>query len=726
MSKAMLSAAGRAATGPVAVLSLLECAAVAAPLAAQRADTARADSARIILPAVTVSATRDERPAFLLPLASTRVATESNAGGGGAGLEQALAFVPGVLAQSRGGWTDLRITIRGFGARGAGDRSNAGTARGIRVLLDGVPETEPDGRTAFDNVDPDALASLEVVRSNASSLWGNAAGGVISLSTIPETPGRTTADLRLSVGGFGLRRASLRTAVPIADGVLAATLVGGSFDGWREHADARRLLLALSTSALLRGNTRLSATAIATDNAYRIPGPLTAAQADSAPHMANPVYAARDEHRHNRQARLSATLENEFEGDWRLSGSVFAMPKYLQRSERGTFRDFTRYHVGGNVVVHGERRLGEANELRFLAGADEACQDGSALFYSLEPDGTRGDTLRTNKREGANNAGVFAQGELDLGDRWIVIAGARWDAIRYTYTDFIQPQLDDARTFSGLVPKLGVTLRLAPRHTVYAGLGGGIEAPAANETDPAGTFGQDTVTGLNPLLEPIRSTTLEFGTKHVVSTGGGLLSAVRYDAALFLTDVRNDIVPYRGGRFYFTAGKTRRIGLEAGLTLFGPAGLTLEPVVSLIRARYVDYVVDSVHYGNPGAVADYGGNAAAGIPPATWAVGLSWEPRSARLALRINVHGVAAYWADDANTVRVPAYAIADLQAGTTDPLPLGEGIGLTVLVALNNAFDARHIGSAFINPDVVNGEPVAFEPGMPRQLVLSLGVTRR
>ena len=50
----------------------------------------------------------------------------------------------------------------------------------------------------------------------------------------------------------------------------------------------------------------------------------------------------------------------------------------------------------------------------------------------------------------------------------------------------------------------------------------------------------------------------------------------------------------------------------------------------------------------------------------------------------------------------------------------------LTVLVALNNVFDARYIGSAFINPDVVNGEPVAFEPGMPRQLVLTLGVTRR
>jgi len=699
---------------------------VTRPLAAQRPDTARADSARYTLPPVTVSATRDERPPFLLPLATTRITTDANSGGGGVGLEQALAFIPGVLAQSRGGWTDLRITIRGFGARGAGDRSNAGTTRGIRVLLDGVPETEPDGRTAFDNVDPDALASLEVVRSNASSLWGNAAGGVISLSTIPEVPGRATADLRLSAGGFGLRRASLRSAVPVGDGVLAGTLVAGSFDGWREHSAAERLLLSVSTSALLRGHTRLSATAIATDNAYDIPGPLTAAQADSAPQMANPVYAARDERRHNRQARLSATLENEFAGAWRLSGTLFAMPKYLQRSERGTYRDFTRYHVGGNLVLHGERRLGTANDLRILAGADEAYQDGSALFYSLEPDGSRGDTLRTNKREGANNAGLFVQGEVDLGERWVVVAGARWDAIRYTYTDFIRPQLDDARTFSGLVPKFGLTLRLAPQHTVYASLGGGIEAPAANETDPAGTFGQDTITGLNPLLDPIRSTTLELGTKHTVSTGSAAVPLVRYDAAVFLTDVRDDIVPYRGGRFYFTAGKTRRLGLEAGMTFFGPAGLSVEPVVTLIRARYVDYVVDSVHYGVPGATADYAGNAAPGIPPTAWAVGLAWHQVGGRLGARLNLHGISAYWADDANTVRVPAYAIADLQVGTSGPLPLGRGLGVTVMVAVNNTFDSRYIGSAFINPDVVNGEPVVYEPGMPRQLVISLGVTRR
>ena len=94
----------------------------------------------------------------------------------GYGLNEAISFVPGVLAQSRYGNQDVRITIRGFGARGAGDKSNTGTSRGIKFFVDGIPETEPDGRTSFDNIDLSLTNKIEVVRSNVSALWGNAAG----------------------------------------------------------------------------------------------------------------------------------------------------------------------------------------------------------------------------------------------------------------------------------------------------------------------------------------------------------------------------------------------------------------------------------------------------------------------------------------------------------------------------------------------------------------------
>ncbi len=87
----------------------------------------------------------------------------------GMSLEDALASVPGVFVQSRSGGQDVRVTIRGFGARGNGERSNTGTVRGIRVLTDGIPVTEPDGRTSLDLIDLGATDRIEVARSNASS-----------------------------------------------------------------------------------------------------------------------------------------------------------------------------------------------------------------------------------------------------------------------------------------------------------------------------------------------------------------------------------------------------------------------------------------------------------------------------------------------------------------------------------------------------------------------------
>jgi len=163
---------------------------VAAPAAlAQQPDTTTGE-ARWVLSPITVQAVRESRSLLEVPLAVTRLSAGDRFGTAGYGLDDALSLVPGVVAQSRYGGSDVRIVIRGFGARGAGDRSNAGTTRGIRVLLDGVPETEPDGRTSLDNVDLAAIASVEVIRSNASALWGNAAGGVVNLSTLDEAQPR--------------------------------------------------------------------------------------------------------------------------------------------------------------------------------------------------------------------------------------------------------------------------------------------------------------------------------------------------------------------------------------------------------------------------------------------------------------------------------------------------------------------------------------------------------
>ena len=704
--------------------ALLAVSAVRVPLAAQQQDTARADTARYTLPPITISATREARSLFDVPLAVTRVDSQARFGTAGYGLDDALGLVPGVIAQSRYGGSDVRLVIRGFGARGAGDRANAGTARGVRVLLDGVPETEPDGRTSFDNIDLAAVAGVEVVRSNASALWGNAAGGVVSLSTLPDVK-RGTLGVEAMAGAFGLQRYVVRGTAPLGTGTIGATVVHTDFDGWRAHSGARRSILNVAARTDRGGRTRLGIFAVATVNRFRIPGPLTRAQVDSAPSQANATYAQRDERRNNRLGRLAVSLEQQLGAASGVSALVFVGPKFLQRSERGTFRDFTRYHVGGSLVLRQGVRLGPRASGTLLAGVDEAYQDGAILFYSLTPRGARGDTVRADKREGANNAGAFAQGELALG-RASVTLGARYDAIAYYYDDFLDPAIDARKTFSRVTPKLGLTYRLGEAHAVYASLGGGVEAPAGNEVDPVGTFGLDTVTAINPLLEPIRSTTVEIGTKRAVAVRTGLVRALAYDLALYTTGVTNEIVPYRGGRFYFTAGKVRRSGAELGVTAHLAGDLTLHSAVTWSRNRYRAYVVDSVHYGRPGGLADYAGNRVVGVPDAFYAVSVVHAPPFARpVSVRLTLHGMSRYFADDANAVAVPGWAVAKLTLGLERPVEVGAGVAVRGFVTLDNVFDTRYIASAFLNPDVVAGVPVAFEPGLPRHLAVSIGISR-
>lgn len=701
-------------------LSLLLIPLAAAPLHAQEPDTAaRADT--VVLPEVTVTATRVPARILDVPQAVTVVGREALRDVVGNRVDQALRGVPGVLAQSRTGGGDVRIVIRGFGARGAGDRSNAGTTRGIRFLQDGVPETEPDGRTALDLIDLAAVEEMEVVRSNASALWGNAAGGVVSVSSIPSFD-RPFIQAQQQAGGFGLMRQVVRGGQRVGAARTYLSLTRTEQDGWRANSAGERTLVNAGLVAPIGGRTEVRLHAVAADNRYGIPGPLTRGALDDDPRQANATYAERRERRHNRVGRVSLHADHRAAGGLTLQGMVFAQPKHLIRSERGTYRDFDRDHVGGSLGGRWAHALapGVAGGLSF--GVDHARQSGAGIFWSLSDEGGQGDELRSHQEENTTNLGVYAQEQLSLGDRVELVLGARWDDITYDVVDVLEPRLSDRRGFTRLSPKLGIVWRMTDAHSLYANVGGGVEAPAGNETDPVSTFGQDTLYGLNPLLNPIRSTTYEVGAKALRARRDGMVRAFSYDLALYWTEVRDEIVPYRGGRFYFSAGAVRRRGAELGVRVVTAPGLELDAALTGNDHRYTRYAVDSVHYGRPGVVADFSGNRVVGVPNVHGTAALRWLPARRRVEMEVGVQWVDAFWADDANEVRVPSYALWSAELGLR-PVRIGRGLNLRGSLQVENLANREYVASAFLNPDVVAGEPVAFEPGLPRHLVLSLSL---
>jgi iron complex outermembrane receptor protein len=690
--------------------------------AAPRDTLDRLDTAVVHLPEVTVAATRAPARILDVPLAVTVVGREELRDAQGNRVDQALRTVPGVLAQSRTGGGDVRIVIRGFGARGAGDRSNAGTTRGIRILQDGVPETEPDGRTSLDLVDLGAVEELEVIRSSASALWGNAAGGVVSFSTVPafDAP---FVQAEQQTGGFGLLRHVVRGGQTFGAARTYLTLARTEQDGWRRNSAGQRTLLNAGLVAPVGGRTEVRLHAVAADNRFGIPGPLTQAALDDDPRQANAVYAQRRERRHNRLARGSVHVEHRAGERVTVQGMLFAQPKRLIRSERGTYREFDRHHAGGSLGARWEHAATPGLSASLSAGVDHARQGGPGVFYSLTDEGERGPEVRNNRNEGSGNTGVYAQEQLSAGDLEVVL-GARWDAVDYDVNNVLEPHLSDQRSFTRLSPKLGLLWRLSPARSVYGSIGGGVEAPAGNETDPVGTFGADTIYGINPLLRPIRSTTYEVGTKAIESRSAGPLRAFSYDLALYWTEVRDEMVPYRGGRFYFSAGAVRRRGAELGVRVVTAPGVEMDFALTGNDHRYTRYAVDSVHYGRPGAAADFSGNRVVGVPDVHGSAALRWTPAFRREAeLEVGMQWVDGFWADDANAVRVPGYALWNAGIGLRRPLRLPRGLTARGSLRLENLLDERYVASAFLNPDVVAGEPVAFEPGLPRHAVLTLSL---
>jgi iron complex outermembrane receptor protein len=677
----------------------------------------------IPLPGLSVSVARSPMRALDVPLAVTVVNKAQFEHHNGFRLDEALRLIPGVLAQSRFGTSDVRIVIRGFGARGAGDRSNAGTTRGIRILQNGIPETEPDGRTAFDLVDLGAIQGIEVVRSNSSAVWGNAAGGLVNFLSLPGFA-RPFVAFQEDVGAFGLTREIAQAGAQLGSSKLAATLIRTDFDGYRANSSSERSLVNLGLTAPLGNNTNLNLSVLAADNLFHIPGPLTQAQFDQDPQQANATYLTRRERRRNRIGRFGVSIDHELGAGKTMSGMLFVNPKYLQRSERGTFRDFTRYHTGGNIVFRDQRAFTENVRSAFTMGTDEAYQDGAILFYSLSAQGERGPTLMTDKREGANNFGFFAQEQLSIGDGLDLTIGGRYDNITYYNNDFLNSKLDDRKSFSRLSPKIGVLYRTSANHSIYANVGGGIEAPAGNETDPAPPF--DTVTAINPLLDPIRSTTFELGTKQFINMEG-FIRGLSYDVALYATNVRNEIVPYRGGRFYFTAAKAQRRGAEVGVQVQTASGFSLETALTFSDNKYKEYVVDSVHYNRPGQTADFSDNKIVGIPDMFGGANLNYVPTFFdAIKLGFEVQAVGDYFADDANRVTVPSYTLYNASLGLAKPVRLGR-LDVRGAVRLENLADKTYVASAFLNPDLVGGSPAVYEPGLPRQVffTLSLGFGR-
>jgi iron complex outermembrane receptor protein len=590
------------------------------------------------------------------------------------GLDESLGGVPGVFSLNRYNFAqDLRISVRGFGSR-----SSFGI-RGVRILVDGIPATLPDGQSNVDDIDLGSLERIEVIRGPAGSLYGAAAGGVLSLET--ETgQGPPFIEGRYAIGDYGFRQAQLKSGGEMGKTSYLVNVADLSFDGYRDYSATERSLV--NTKFVYRPDpdSQLTGVLAAVDSPLaQDPGGLTAEQVAEDRRQAAPLNLLFQTGEALRQERVGLGWNRTIDERQGLRARGYLLQRDFDNHLPFSAVELER-KAGG--VGFEYQRAGSAGALanRVLLGVDLDAQDDERLRREND-DGELG-ALTADQRERVTSAGLFANFEQWLSEVVRLDLGLRYDRVGIRVDDRFLADGNDSgeRTFRHPSPSVSLLWRINDRVSSYARIATAFETPTTVELaspDGGGGFNQD--------LEPQTAINYEIGAR-------GSLGRATFEAALFRINVDGQLVPFEiptaPGRFAFeNAGASTHDGIELGTRI------ALAPVWVLgLAYTYSDFRFE--HFtdaeGN-----NVDGNQIPGIPDQLFDLSLSY--RDARgLYAALEARYVSGFFADNANTVKIDPYAVVHLHAG--NDLSVGRHWLLGLYGGINNLFDEHYNDNVRLN----------------------------
>ena len=379
------------------------------------------------LPPTTVSVTRARLPLTKVPLSIHNIdRLQISRARPTWGLDEALANVPGVFVANRYNFSqDQRISIRGAGAR------SAFAVRGIKILVDGIPQTLPDGQGQLTNLELGEVDRIEVLRGSASALFGNASGGVISIWTNPQDVQRAREEARFVAGRFDERsdrtwnKWQSTTGMRIGGGSAQITVSRLDYAGARDHSAAdQRVLNARLQLPLASGWSLAMVTDVGDNPRADNPGSLTLAELlanrNQAPSLNVQRNAGKDVTQFQSGATLRRTMMNGGEGAF----TIFGLGRNLKNPITTTYIDLDRIDYGARATVTYPAPLGSLAQ-QLTAGIDYQRQrDDRKNFSYTTSDPAKPDTVRTlDQLERVTELGPFIQSALELSSRTTITAG---------------------------------------------------------------------------------------------------------------------------------------------------------------------------------------------------------------------------------------------------------------------------------------------------------------
>ncbi|HRI60902.1 MAG TPA: TonB-dependent receptor [Saprospiraceae bacterium] len=623
---------------------------------------------------VVITTTRFDNAAADAPFAVSVIGTERlQRGTQQLSLTESLVAVPGVFAMSPDNFAqDLRVSIRGFGAR------SAFGIRGIRLVVDGLPESTPDGQADVDNLDLSALQNVEILRGAASGLYGNATGGVMSFQTAEPTE-QTTIGLQTSFGSFGFQKYAAKTGFTTGKLGVFLSATHNRTTGFREQSQMNQTIangkfrFQISSSAKIALLVNIGNSPVAEDA-----GGLTAEQVAENRRQARPQNVQFDAGESVNQQKFGSVFEKKWSEKHQLKLRGFL-----------AFRQFAgrlAFQPGGSVEFDrqfqglGATYIYSGKQWRTQIGIEtDAQRDERRRFDNL--DGTKGNPT-LEQTESFRSAGAFWLNEIRFAEKIKLTVGARADLIRLAVTDHFLSDGDQSgnRRINRFNPTVGLTYKFTPQIAAYGNLNSSYETPTLNElsANPTGAG------GFNADLNPQSALSVEIGAKMQVA------QSLNFELALFNIHLRDEIVPYQlsqqpGRTFYRNAGRSTRNGVEISLNGQITQGLGFFTNYTFSDFKYTEYETN----GN-----NFDGNRQPGIPQHIVYLELRWQHRTG-VFVTGQAQYTSAFFADDANTVDESKRWLLNLRSGFSEQI---KALRLEPFFGINNLSSTVYNGNILIN----------------------------
>ena len=663
---------------------------------------------------VVISASRAQARSFDAPAAIQSVGREAIQNGGPqVNLSESLVRVPGLTILDRSNYAqDLQLSIRGFGARAAFG------IRGIRLLIDGIPASTPDGQGQGSSVSLTSMDRIEVLRGPLAQLYGNASGGVIQAFTKPASK-VPLVDYQYYVGDYGLHRADYQFSDTVGDYGLVADYSTFTIDGYRDNSRTERKQF----NGKLDFNTNEQTRVNLVFNQFDMPlaqDPLglTAAQL-----AANPTSAGTDAV--TNMAR-KVVLQNQLGGSATYtidkSRSISSRAYYgtrdnLQYQSNARWIGLNRSYYGIGLQYNAQTSWADV-PVQYAAGYefDRSSERRQAGF---SPAGTKtAGSLTRDEDNLAENSDLFFQATARVSEQVAVVGGLRASTVRFVSDDkFTTDGFDGSgnASYSATNPVLGFTYFANDHLNLYANYGQGFESPTLAEVAYQGAT-TPVLAQFNPGLKASSSQHYEVGAKWVPRRGS------RVDFSVFQIQSTDEIVvaaSSSGQTSYKNAPGTARSGFElAGSTLLSPQ-VSATVSASMLDAQYSQAFTS-------GTTPIASGNKIPGIPQTSFFSELAWtsavvQPGAktaaagTRLAAEL-VHSGRIY-ADDVNIASADGRTVFNLSASQRWPV---DRAAVTLYARLNNASDERYVGSVIVN----QSSKQFYEPGLPKNWMLGVSVS--